>query len=108
MAALHAHALARRRAVALDDISATEWRQKPFKPFTISDLLHSMISVLPNGGIIRARSAACLQLHSMISVLPNGGKISHVFRHSSLSVALDDISATEWRNEAEILVEREC
>ena len=36
--------------VALDDISATEWRAKLREERVIVKQLHSMISVLPNGG----------------------------------------------------------
>ncbi len=56
-----------------------------------------MISVLPNGGEpgVEWAGAAC-ELHSMISVLPNGGVLC--FRAKIIIlVALDDISATEWR-----------
>ena len=58
--------------------------------------LHSMISVLPNGGYLHGRDLHDWWLHSMISVLPNGGAAppSNI---SSAFVALDDISATEWR-----------
>ena len=35
-------------------------------------------------------------LHSMISVLPNGGRIRDALPREP-DVALDDISATEWR-----------
>ena len=36
--------------VALDDISATEWRRRGSPRFAAVRRLHSMISVLPNGG----------------------------------------------------------
>ena len=35
-------------------------------------------------------------LHSMMSVLPNGGR-SFSISVTKLSAALDDVSATEWR-----------
>ena len=37
-------------AAALDDVSATEWRVKLAQAISASDTLHSMMSVLPNGG----------------------------------------------------------
>ena len=36
--------------VALDDISATEWRIDTAPLTRLAQTLHSMISVLPNGG----------------------------------------------------------
>ena len=36
--------------VALDDVSATEWRVNNRSPSRKSPQLHSMMSVLPNGG----------------------------------------------------------
>ena len=36
---------------ALDDVSATEWREIPVAFAQNGKLLHSMMSVLPNGGI---------------------------------------------------------
>ena len=39
------------------------------------------------------------KLHSMMSVLPNGGVSSHHIAAAPLSAALDDVSATEWRGE---------
>ena len=84
-------------------------------------LLHSMMSVLPNGGEMASYVAhLSFQLHSMMSVLPNGGKrvapalALQSTLHSMMSVlpngglpaaplpvlpsaALDDVSATEWR-----------
>ena len=38
------------RLAALDDVSATEWRSTPDLKRYADDLLHSMMSVLPNGG----------------------------------------------------------
>ena len=61
------------RDAALDNISATEWRPLPAEGDGTVSLLHSIISVLPNGDM---RSGASLlggaELHSIISVLPNG------------------------------------
>ncbi len=57
-----------------------------------------MISVLPNGGPPAELCSPALQpLHSMISVLPNGGTPPKTPRKTE-PVALDDISATEWRH----------
>ena len=61
-------------AVALDDISATEWRD-----------------------VVRTRLHSEGRLHSMISVLPNGGGLKLAKPAPAQEVALDDISATEWR-----------
>ena len=36
--------------VALDDVSATEWRTFNYPVKDLSQVLHSMTSVLPNGG----------------------------------------------------------
>ena len=37
-------------------------------------MLHSIISVLPNGGdVVGAKNLCEVKLHSIISVLPNGG-----------------------------------
>ena len=57
-----------------------------------------MISVLPNGGfLLFFESQLHARLHSMISVLPNGGATTAGTFSDPLNVALDDISATEWR-----------
>ena len=62
------------KSVALDDISATEWRLHCPHTLSRQKPLHSMISVLPNGGsAVGRRRVMMLPLHSMISVLPNGG-----------------------------------
>ena len=63
-----------RWAVALDDVSATEWREDSGAYRTTELRLHSMMSVLPNGGISTSRSCNPPRLHSMMSVLPNGGR----------------------------------
>ena len=56
-----------------------------------------MISVLPNGGNLFLKfDVKFIGLHSMISVLPNGGTRQGAMRAAG-HVALDDISATEWR-----------
>ena len=61
-------------------------------------LLHSIISVLPNGGNAHAVDFLHLgKLHSIISVLPNGGLRTPLRSAASRSAALDNISATEWR-----------
>ena len=60
--------------------------------------LHSIISVLPNGGQKGRKFGGCLLLHSIISVLPNGG-YKGILRLSPNDAALDNISATEWREE---------
>ena len=39
---------------ALDDVSATEWRPSLAPPANPLHLLHSMMSVLPNGGLSAA------------------------------------------------------
>ena len=63
------------RTVALDDVSATEWRRVDGGKLRAEQLLHSMMSVLPNGGNeIQQRVMQGNQLHSMMSVLPNGGQ----------------------------------
>ena len=84
---------------ALDDVSATEWRFPSCASLPTYQKLHSMMSVLPNGGVCDVGlpnriSVAALDdvsatewrlktnsfrtnnhpLHSMMSVLPNGGK----------------------------------
>ena len=46
------------RAVALDDVSATEWRQLPRQRQLCIRELHSMMSVLPNGGSGKTASGA--------------------------------------------------
>ena len=63
-----------RHFAALDDVSATEWR------------------------LFAAAASSChLLLHSMMSVLPNGGFEQQTSRTSATPAALDDVSATEWR-----------
>ena len=61
-------------AAALDNISATEWRYNALKALPGKVTLHSIISVLPNGGRRFAAGRRCLR------------------------AALDNISATEWRS----------
>ena len=83
---------------ALDDVSATEWRMQRRAPLHPTGRLHSMMSVLPNGGgvMIPRMGRDVKGLHSMMSVLPNGGS-SAITAFSAALAALDDVSATEWR-----------
>ena len=56
-----------------------------------------MMSVLPNGGkFLLIVQYLPLLLHSMMSVLPNGG-LKQPSNVVTSGVALDDVSATEWR-----------
>ena len=80
-------------AAALDNISATEWRIALYNEETPSLELHSIISVLPNGGFgYHRRLRVVDELHSIISVLPNGGAtdqqsaILNISLHSIVSV----------------------
>ena len=57
-----------------------------------------MMSVLPNGGLLRGHNIRRSQtLHSMMSVLPNGGLFRASTTPAHAAAALDDVSATEWR-----------
>ena len=59
---------------ALDDVSATEWRTGKRTAEEQAAQLHSMMSVLPNGGTyFFVLKGIFSKLHSMMSVLPNGG-----------------------------------
>ena len=86
------------RVVALDDVSVTEWRLDRVAYNDAKVLLHSMTSVLLNGGAASKKTPqrSC-SLHSMTSVLLNGGLPPLLRIRQRLAVALDDVSVTEWR-----------
>ena len=82
---------------ALDDVSATEWRlnSSPRWPMTFTAALDDVSATE-----WRFSFKCCLSsfqlLHSMMSVLPNGGDYARR-KLCSTRAALDDVSATEWR-----------
>ena len=62
----------------------------------VESLLHSMMSVLPNGGLQdRSHPSACRA--ALDDVSATEWREIPVFHRVQIRAALDDVSATEWR-----------
>ena len=84
--------------VALDDVSVTEWRLIRNRS---SKVMHTValddVSVTEWRLIGVLISPDAIKLHSMTSVLLNGGRYRMAWMKRRWNVALDDVSVTEWR-----------
>ena len=95
------HLIGKSSIAALDNISATEWRQLYAPGNKFANLLHSIISVLPNGG---PRERLPL-IPTDTAALDNISATEWRCRYATTAgaccqAALDNISATEWRRDA--------